>query len=214
MLNSRGRSRLINKYLMAKAVVVSAGFADEFDRLDHLSLDDISEGSFLTEVGWVVFSAGMNERVVRSKFGDISEAYLNWGSAQAIWADRHGCVRRALQVFRHEGKVNAVVNIARRISESGYSAFKRSVANGQIRFLMTLPYMGPATAYHLAKNIGMDVAKPDRHLKRIATVLGHQCPFELCRVIADLVGDRVSVIDTVFWRYATLDPSYVATLAE
>jgi len=35
-------------------------------------------------------------------------------------------------------------------------------------FLMSLPYVGAVTWRHLAKNLGLPVAKADRHLVRLA----------------------------------------------
>jgi hypothetical protein len=48
------------------------------------------------------------------------------------------------------------------------------------------------------------VVKPDRHLSRICSLWGYATPLQMCETIAAVVGDKVSVIDTVMWRYATL----------
>ena len=77
-----------------------------------------------------------------------------------------------------------------------------------VEFIQTLPFMGPATSYHLAKNIGLDVVKPDRHLLRMAAAVGYDSPSLLCEDIAASVGDRVSVVDVVLWRFATLNSNY------
>ena len=68
--------------------------------------------------------------------------------------------------------------------------------------------VGASTAFHLAKNLGVPVVKPDRHLLRVSNAAGFESPHDLCAVIADIVGDSVSVVDLVIWRYATLKPSY------
>ena len=77
-----------------------------------------------------------------------------------------------------------------------------------------LPYIGPVTSYHLAKNLGLHVVKPDRHLMRIAHITGHTSPFEMCSKVANTVGDSLAVIDLVFWRYATLNKDYKIELGE
>ena len=116
---------------------------------------------------------------------------------------------RALMVFRHEQKINAIINIANKISKNGFDSLKICIQNEGIRYIQTMPYMGPATSYHLAKNIGFDVAKPDRHLLRIATITGYNNPQNLCKDISTSVGDRISVVDLVMWRFATLNPNYI-----
>jgi hypothetical protein len=74
-----------------------------------------------------------------------------------------------------------------------------------IDYLQTFDFIGPVTAFHLAKNIGLDVVKPDRHLLRLAAAAGCNHPSELCGAIAEVTGDKVSVINLILWRYATLD---------
>src|SRR5204862_28581 len=43
-------------------------------------------------------------------------------------------------------------------------------------WLTRCPYIGPVTCWHLAKNVGMDVVKPDRHLVRMAQASGARDP--------------------------------------
>ena len=63
---------------------------------------------------------------------------------------------------------------------------------------------GPITSVHLSKNIGLPLAKPDRHLVRLANDFGYESAEELCEQISSLVGDSVAVVDVVLWRYATI----------
>ena len=58
----------------------------------------------------------------------------------------------------------------------------------------------------------MPVAKPDRHLVRIAEGVGYDSPQQLCDVVSEIVGDPVSVVDIVTWRYATLKGDFVYRL--
>lgn len=96
-----------------------------------------------------------------------------------------------------------------RVADEGFSRTKTKLVGGDMSYLRTFPYMGPATSYHLAKNLGMDVVKPDRHLIRISSVAGYECPEAMCRDIAATAGERLSVVDLVLWRYATLNPEYL-----
>ena len=98
---------------------------------------------------------------------------------------------------------------AERVAEDGFDAIKTRLAGGDISYLQTFPFMGPATSYHLAKNLGMDVVKPDRHLLRITCAVGYESPDAMCRDIGTTVGERLSVVDLVLWRYATLNPAYL-----
>jgi thermostable 8-oxoguanine DNA glycosylase len=64
------------------------------------------------------------------------------------------------------------------------------------------------TVYHLAKNIGLQFAKPDRHLVSISNKAGYQDVQAFCRDISNQVGDSITVVDLVLWRFATLEKNY------
>lgn len=84
-----------------------------------------------------------------------------------------------------------------------------STWRGHVNFLESFPYIGPAAACHLAKNIGLNIAKPDRHLIRVSKACGFKTPNDLCSVLTTVVGDDISTIDLVIWRYATLHSQYL-----
>ena len=69
------------------------------------------------------------------------------------------------------------------------------------------------TAYHLAKNIGLPVAKPNRHLIRIAQMEKYSDVQTLCGDISKLSGDSIPVVDIVLWRYATIERNYIDVLS-
>jgi endonuclease III len=209
-----GAAALLDVYLTAKEEVVARGFAWEIDWQAERRLDRIGESEFLRESAWTVLSAGFREAVVRRLFGPICEAFLGMQSATAIRANRVRCRRDALKVFNNRRKVNAILDIASIVDEMGFERVRRQIEQEEVRFLQTLPYIGSVTAYHLAKNLGLPVVKPDRHLQRIAAAAGFSSPLELCQLISELLGDPVQVVDVVLWRYATLFTNYVTIFAE
>lgn len=208
-----GSAALLNVYLTAKDAVVARGFAWEIDWQAERRLDRIGESDFLRESAWTVLSAGFREAVVRRLFGPICEAFLGMQSAAAIQANRACCRRDALKVFNNRRKVTAILDIVSIVNEMGFERVRRQIAQDDVRFLQTLPYIGAVTAFHLAKNLGLPVVKPDRHLQRIAAAAGFSSPLELCQLISDHLGDPVQVVDVVLWRYATLFSDYVMVFA-
>ncbi|MGO9118867.1 MAG: hypothetical protein ACLQPD_14815 [Desulfomonilaceae bacterium] len=203
------RQWIIERYLGAKQRIIENGFAEEIDWQDNVRLADITEPRFLSEYAWVVLSSGMRESVIRRKFPFFSAAFHDWQSSKAIVKDAAGCKRLALKVFGHRQKIEAIISVAEKIFGQGFEYFRKCLQNSQLEFIRSLPFMGPATSYHLAKNIGMDVAKPDRHLVRIAQATGFQTPGLLCQEISRRVGDRISVVDLVLWRFATIEQNYL-----
>lgn len=207
------REAIVDFYLLAKGIVVGEGFGDEIAWQDQVQFSEVDENTFLREAAWVVLSSGMREAVVRSKFQSFSLAFYNWLSARRIRTNARQCRRTAFRIFGHLGKINSIIEIARLVDDEGFDVFKQKIGTEGVLFLQSLPYIGPTTCYHLAKNLGLDVVKPDRHLLRISALMGYADPVELCRTISSAVGDRASVVDIVVWRYATLNPGYKDFLA-
>ena len=205
--------RLALAYLTAKEFVIASGYAKEVDWQEEVSPLGIDEQYFLREGAWVVLSSGMRESVIRRKFGAFSEAFYCWESAKAIVARSEECRRRAMRVFAHRGKIDAVIHMATRVVDEGFCSVRERFLTGGVDYLQTFPFIGPTTSFHLAKNLGVDVVKPDRHLTRVAEASGFGSPQRVCQAIANVVGDRQSVIDLVIWRFATLRRNYVAHFA-
>jgi hypothetical protein len=200
--------RAVEFYIKAKQAVIVEGFAAEIDWQNQLRFSRITESDFLREAAWVVLSSGMREVVIRKIFQPISAVFYAWESATQIVNDSQKCRTLALSLFAHQQKIDAIITIAQIISSQGFENFKKCIQHDGVRFIQSLPFMGPATSCHLAKNLGLDIVKPDRHLLRLAAAAGYESPKRLCEDISASVGDRLSVVDLVMWRFATLNPNY------
>lgn len=204
---------LISAYLHAKRAVLEAGFGDEITWQESACWRPLTEARFLSEAAWVVLSSGMREAVVRRIFPAISAAFAHFASARAALGSAMGGGRDdALRVFRHEQKIDAIVTIAEHVDDLGLEGVAECLRNEGTAYLQTLPYIGPVTSFHLAKNLGHNVAKPDRHLVRIALVFGYDDPQMLCTDLSQFLGEPISVIDIVLWRYATIRADYIREL--
>lgn len=171
--------------------------------------EGLTEQEFLREFAWVVLCAGMAEFVVRRKFPAISGAFLEWESARRITDRSEECIASALCHFRHRGKIEAIAGAARMLCAVGsFVAFREAVSRDPMGELQVFPYIGPVTALHLAKNIGLRVAKPDRHLTRLARLSGFRDVGEFCRAIGRYLGEDVRMVDSVLWRFSTIHPDY------
>ena len=203
-------SKLANVYMGAKSAVIDAGYAPEIDWQECIEFSNVTESDFLRESGWVIMSCGMRETVIRQKFPHISAAFFDWETAEKIVRNKKKCTTQALKHFGHSGKIKAIVHVATHVFENGFESVRQGIEMTGVEYLTQLPYMGPATSNHFAKNIGLPVAKPDRHLTRIAKVAGYSSAQLMCADIAEITGERIPVIDLVFWRFATLDKNYLS----
>ena len=200
--------KLASVYMNLKEFVIRAGYEDEIDWQSDLNIKYITETDFLRETAWVVLSSGFRESVVRKCFQDVSKAFLDWCSAKRINAYRKRCQNRAISVFGNRRKIQAITEIVRRVANDDIECIKTRIKSRGVEYLQEFPYIGPVTSFHLAKNLGLCVVKPDRHLVRMAHITGHNSPLEMCSDVAGSVGDSLAVVDLVFWRYATLKKDY------
>jgi hypothetical protein len=205
--------KITESYLTAHETLVTLGFADEIDWQGSRSLSHIAEHEFLEQAAWTILASGFREATVRRLFPYISRAFLHWKTAWSIARHRTACERNAAKVFNHPAKIHAIGFLCERVADEGFSTIRGKIHSDGIKFLQTFPFIGPITSYHLGKNIGLDVVKPDRHLARLSRVTGFKSPSDLCQAIADITGDRLGVVDIVLWRYATVTPNYLQLFA-
>lgn len=214
MLKRIATETLASAYVNAKLKVLASGFGPEIIWQKTLRMDALTEGALLRECAWVILSSGMRESVIRGKFGAIGRAFLDWTSAKAIVRHREHCVRSAFHCFRHKGKIDAIAESANIVHTIGFEPLCKDIVCDPIATLQRFPYIGPTTSLHIAKNIGLHVTKPDRHLCRLAMVSGYERVEDFCNVIAEYVGDSVPVVDLVLWRFATLHRGYLTTFLQ
>jgi hypothetical protein len=199
---------LVRQYLAAKRAVIEAGYAEEIAwQATAQQRPTFAPPVFASEAAWVVLSAGMRESVVRCLFEDLSDAMYQFDPV-ALPSNRRRARSRALHVFDHPGKIDAILDIAATAGDLGEAGLRQAVERDAEMFLRSLPYVGPVTWRHLAKNLGMPIAKPDRHLVRVVEATGRASVDSLCDEISAWLGEAVSVVDIVLWRWSVLHSSH------
>lgn len=127
-----------------------AGYAAAIEWSENVRLP-ASAADLAAEAIYVICNSGMSNRAAVPIF------------ERCMAALRAG--KSAGTVFRHREKVAAIDEIWQRRR----SLFRKlRNADDLIEFSARLPWLGPVTKFHLAKNLGADVAKPDVHLNRLA----------------------------------------------
>jgi hypothetical protein len=195
-------SEALGFYSAASLYMHDAGLTSEIEWQRNSSFEHFSESDLLQESAWVILCSGFRESIVRKHFDHISLCFCDWESAQSIAANANACRISAHSVFRNGAKLDAIVSVAETIVKTGFEEFKKSILLDPLAKLQSLPFIGPVTALHLVKNLGLDVAKPDRHLVRIASQFGFHDAYQLCAAIGDRIGESAKVVDLILWRYA------------
>ena len=170
-------------YLQLKRAVIDAGHSADIRWAQRVGPPTWAFG-FWAEYGFVVVNSGMKNTVAAKIWERILHA--------------HDCGEPFSSAFGHAGKVQALEDVLYNRHE-WFARYQE--AEDKLAFLESMPWIGPITKYHLAKNLGLDYCKPDRHLVRIAKGYGLEV-VEMCQALADATGDRIGTVDVVIWRAA------------
>ncbi len=182
---------ILDFFYRAYEAVSKTDYAFEMDYVDHIEpLEKQTADNFFLEYVWVVLNAGMREQAARKVFDRFCQSI------------RDGHID--FDIIRHPTKRKAI--------EDTFSHYTLHFQNlqaihgekAQIEYLETMPWIGPITKFHLARNIGIDTVKPDRHLVRLAERFGYNTPLEMCEVIKAHNGTKVGTIDVILWRFCNL----------
>lgn len=176
-------------------------FSRELKAQQTLRVGLTSESDFLRECAWVILCSGFREKTIRGLFSYLSLCFCDWESASTIVEHEDLCRATAIAAFAHPAKIEAILNTARLIAKRGYSEYREWFCADPVHRLQGLSFIGPVTAYHLAKNLGFDVAKPDRHLQRLAVLLGFTDAHSLCGELSAVTGHPRASVDLILWRY-------------
>jgi len=135
------------------------------------NLRNVTNQAFLSELAWCIYNAGMKMEVIRKKWPALKEAFMEFDPHGVIYNSAE-CLKAALDTFNHPGKAGAVIAAAFKIiagnPEREIGCKLSDMCNLEVLvYLQTYPFIGNITKYHLAKNLGFDVVKPDRHLVRL-----------------------------------------------
>jgi hypothetical protein len=203
----------LERYIDAKESVIAAGFGAEIDWQEEVLRREVTEVDVLRETAWVILSSGLAYRAVAARFPGVSRACFDWESATLIAVFRAECRAEAIVEFNHPKKIDAILDAAERIASVGAKSAISQFRQRPLDYVADFGFVGPTTKYHLAKNLGVNTVKPDRHLTRIAKSAGFESPKALCDELAALSADPVSVVDVVLWRFATLHRTNAETFS-
>lgn len=168
-------------YVRVRRKLADMGHAGDYEWSQSLK-PPASPEALACEYAWVVINSGMKNTVAR-KIMDRVWPLLTAGKSIA-------------PAFGHVGKVAGIERVW--LYRADYFTCFHSALDVLV-WCESLPWIGPITKYHLAKNLGADVAKPDRWLVRLADAEGETVA-DLCERLARESGDRIATVDVVLWR--------------
>jgi hypothetical protein len=192
----------LNVFERAREYTVTANLLAEVEWQRSRTPLEFTETDLLRETSWVILCCGFREATVRRAFDHISLSFCDWESAGSIVTAASACRAGALASINNPRKIDAIIYAARVVETMGFEELKEQIVRQPLLELQRFPFIGPVTSCHLAKNLGFQIAKPDRHLVRLCQAVGFSDPQQLCSSIAETVGEAINVVDLILWRYA------------
>lgn len=218
LVNGSGCVVLIWVYQTAwSAISGDSQVMKEIERARSLDPRCTSAPDFIREYAWVVFNSGMRMRAIRERWAGLERSFQGW-DCQAISSNKSDVEAEALGVFGNRKKVVAVIHTACRVNEEGWGGVRDRILDGVLwgdsgniypsegffAYVRALSWMGPTNSRYLAKNLGFDLAKDDRHLRRLAERYDYTPDGDgvqrFVETVSRCVGERVSVVETVLWN--------------
>lgn len=138
---------------------------------------------FALETIFVICNSGMKNTVARLIFNRIRKLFDDGEPVKG-------------NVLGKSGKAAAIDKIW---TERDRYFAEYLAATDKVAYAKTIPWIGGITCFHLVKNFGADVAKPDVHLQRLADREGVTAQ-AMCERLGAETGYRVATVDTILWR--------------
>lgn len=202
-----------------------------FDYYNDISPEMLTNRRIFAELSWIVYSSGFRFDIIKKYWSSLRDAFHEFDVLEvAQWSSN--LEARARRICRESGfnnqrKARWCIENAKRVVDldhemkrlgglKGYfvetskmSSFE--VVNSVPIIIQDLGFkgIGKTTVFHLLKNVGIDIFKPDIHVRRILAGLGlieseHVSATEICSAMSFLswVSDmKLSELDTLLFIY-------------
>lgn len=208
----------------------SPEFAEFLNFYKGIRVNALTQDEIYAQVCWVVYSTGFRYKVVRKYWPAIGRALCYFDVTRvAELAKNLECA--ALKIceqsnFNNLRKAKWCVVNARRMQElsqdgrfpdglksllvqlSEKRSFEIIELTPKMITQLRLLGIGPTTIFHLLKNVGIDVFKPDRHLRRLLSAFRLVSPdatvAQICEAMEELsviTGMSINEIDSTLFFY-------------
>lgn len=185
---------------------VNKFYPEQLKAFSSVRFEDVDSDFFFREYTWVVHATGFSAKAVGRFMPRLVGAY-------GIWSDLAGeefddAFERVRKVCNNRPKAKAVWATAKQMAAEvglaghGWDEFKEDRLSSP-ELLKALPYVGPVTCFHLARNIGLlECVKPDLHLVRMAEHWGFPGCVEMCEAMRP-EGMPLGIVDLILWYAAS-----------
>lgn len=215
-----------------REIQVGGKFDTELSRLKSQSHLEKTDVEYFHQLVILVYDAGFRGSVVKKHEAELSEAFANydfWTVARQDFRTLFalspiknrkkvkGCLKNAKQLAKLVGEYGSFEAYLRHFGDVAHDA--NSFMKMQRDMCGRFAYLGPTNFHAFMKYIGYDALKDDLHVRRIMSRLGltssPKCSqeevLEAAMRIRDATGEKLKIIDQVFYTYGSSDHGRVKT---
>jgi len=186
-------------------------YKETLDRISDTNFYNVDIETFYKEYCWSICTSGFNARIVSGFFDKLCDALSPLKKVLSGNEDVNSIdvAMNAMNVFGNKRKIKAMIDCAFDLNYGvlrcgSWEQYRNNDLDCPVK-LEYLPFIGPITSYHLARNIGLtQYVKEDVHLVRMANHWGFDTAKGLCRAIQEIYPFlSLGIIDLVFWYSAS-----------
>ena len=193
-------------------------WTQKHSRIDDWAVHDpakfkrLDSRAFIEGYCWVIYVSGFRVAVVRPHWPAMSKAYKDFELLRIARTSTSKTLLRALPI-KSERKARGFLEGCRIVADWGWPQChvgliwerRRREDDAVMTVLEELPYIGSITKYHLGMRIGIDVAKPDRHVTRTANRFGGEVD-EMVDYLTGRFGHSRRYVDGAIFEYCRAGP--------
>lgn len=178
-------------YLQLKAEIQLLGYTEEIRYLENIDKRKLGPSEIVCEYALLVITGGMNAPIINISWKEEVMRVLKSGDSLH-------------ELSRHKGKAEAIRQCweERKALFQMFKEVRYDVAKA-VNFCHSLPWIGNATKYILAQNIGIDCAKPNIGFVRLGSSFV-ELPENICCQLADESGDRIATVGFILSKAMSL----------
>jgi len=215
-----------------KSISINGNFINEINKRRKKFFDKNKPDSFFYKhLVSTIHVSGYRVSILRDRWGDIKKAFSDYDVNKVSRYNNEDFKRmmKNPRLIRNKRKLKACIENAKLMKEISekYGSFgkyldknKSNLKKLKEELLSSFHYLGNVLVLEYLKEIGIDAIKPDVHVVRVMHRLGlinsvRMSSGNINKVLAvgnrmaQLTGEKLSVIDAIFWMYGGSGDNHV-----
>ncbi len=153
----------------------------------------LNSSEFASEVIYVILASGFSQKTAKKKYFEIMNYINNLNDKKIELSD-------LLTIFNNKNKMSAIMNIWKNKDMLTRDYYQLNDDKNRMKFLLKLPFIGPITQNHIARNLGINTVKPDIWIVRLSNSCGYTSYHDMFDELSKLTEYPIGYLDVILWK--------------